>query len=233
MAFSEIAERWQIVFLHGLESGPTGRKARYLQEKFPGAVHVPDMEMSTWNPWKSNSPTRKLWTLFVLKGPLKQSLDDCVKLALTELDKLGYPSSISTSGEHMHRSDKKLMVIGSSWGGAVGLKCVERGLQPDRIVLLAPALGALGWWRHVWPPLKLSETIFDSIGQKAVTIVHGDEDDTVPVEGSRKLKERFSEIEYIELKGGDHRLNRELGISESSMPSALPLEDLVCRLAQQ
>ena len=60
---------WTIVFLHGLESGPAGSKARYITHHFPGAC-VPDLEMSAWDPTKKNSAVRKFLQLQVTARPL-------------------------------------------------------------------------------------------------------------------------------------------------------------------
>ena len=65
---------WTIVFLHGLESGPAGSKARYITHHFPGAC-VPDLEMSAWDPTKKNSAVRKFLQLQVTARPL-----DCTAL---------------------------------------------------------------------------------------------------------------------------------------------------------
>jgi len=45
-----------------------------------------------------------------------------------------------------------------------------------------------------------------------MTIVHGSDDPTVPIEASRNLKERFPDVTFVEVDGGDHRLNGALSI---------------------
>ena len=54
-----------ILFMHGLESGPNGTKARYLRGKF-SKVYIPDMQMSAFNPTRRNSPSRVTLCFVVL-----------------------------------------------------------------------------------------------------------------------------------------------------------------------
>ncbi len=46
----------RVLFMHGLESGPGGSKARYLCKHV--SVLCPSMEMSAYNPLRRNSPSR-------------------------------------------------------------------------------------------------------------------------------------------------------------------------------
>ena len=57
-------------------------------------------------------------------------------------------------------------------------------------------------------------------------IIHGAEDETVPVECSRELKKKFPKLTYIEIAGGDHRMSKHLGIvvEETKDGSTQPTE---------
>jgi predicted esterase YcpF (UPF0227 family) len=48
--------RLRVLFMHGLESGPKGNKARLLREHFE--LQAPDMEVSTWRLDRRRSVTR-------------------------------------------------------------------------------------------------------------------------------------------------------------------------------
>lgn len=172
-----------------------GSKARYIQRHFPSAL-VPDLHMSVWDPRKKNSATRNL-------ANLQASLDGCVQDAMQAVRE--------ARGDSNER--RKLLVVGSSWGGMVALQCIEEGLQPDATLLLAPALAAKGFFGWFWPQAALSRTILDKVPPKSVLVVHGTADDTVPVEASRRLATDFpAAVGLLEIPGGDHRLNDALNI---------------------
>lgn len=133
---------------------------------------------------------------------------------------------------------RKFLLVGSSWGGATAIKLLERNriAKPDKVLLFAPALGAHGRvWGAMWPEMEVTDDFFARLGvgssddtaiagggsnadgksdaKKFMTLVHGDADDTCPTELSRRLAERFPVfVEYIEVPGGDHRLNQALRI---------------------
>ena len=43
------------------------------------------------------------------------------------------------------------IVVGSSWGSAVALRCLEAGYWAGPSLLLAPAVSAKGLWNLAWP----------------------------------------------------------------------------------
>lgn len=230
-----------LLFLHGLESGPHGSKARYLQRAFPNnTVLVPDMEMSAFSLTKRNSFLRKF-------GNARWSMDGCMQLALealqAELRRLlgggpeGGARSVAPTGpqeslagggpeepprepeegargpgglvqELFSREEReligsRLVVVGSSWGGAVGCALLEAGLRPCRAVLLAPALSVFGLMRVLWPDFTPRGFLWEQTGASReparqpqlrcteLLVLHGDGDETVPVEGSRALARQF------------------------------------------
>lgn len=224
-----------VLFLHGLESGPGGSKARYLQKHF-GAdrVRAPDLEMSSWDPRRSNSFTRT-----ALRSAA--SLRGCAEIALRQIAvdyPLGHPPQPDdasgcaskrqedvASGIDFQAVEQSLVIVGSSWGGAVAVKLVEEfGVRPKALVLMAPALGckaptgwlsmfgfAYSWLLPDWLPTTLLEPSSEVAGGGGaggkVLLFHGTDDDTVPVARSRELKRTFDHIQYVEIAGGDHRLN--------------------------
>ena len=149
-----------LCFLHGLESGPNGSKAKYLKEQF-GTSHivlVPDMRMSLFDVSKHNSLARKF--------SLSRSMSGCTEL-VSKFLKAQISLIICGEGEAENYEDftskfyftpkeedaiaSRLILIGSSWGGAVALRALEKenivdgknaSVKPFKTVLLAPALGA-------------------------------------------------------------------------------------------
>ncbi|CAK0880764.1 unnamed protein product, partial [Prorocentrum cordatum] len=202
-----------LLFLHGLESGPSGSKAQYLRQAFPNnTVLAPDnVEMSALSLTKRNS-------LLCNFGCARWSMDGCVQLALDALkDALeqllggglggstgfGSPSgpqeSMSGGGpEHQRRCS------GCSLTGILckpGCPCLdEAGLRPCRVVLLAPALDVCGPARAIWPDftprgfLEEQTSLAAAVPRRRCTellVLHGDGDTTVPVEASRALARQF------------------------------------------
>ena len=86
------------------------------------------------------------------------------------------------------------VVVGSSYGGAVAVALLDRGLWRGPTVLLAPAAARLG------VPNALPEGV-------TVTIVHGVDDEVIPLADSRALAATGSagRVGLIEV-ADDHRL---------------------------
>ncbi len=88
------------------------------------------------------------------------------------------------------------VVVGSSFGGAVALSLLGEGRWSGPTVLLAPA-SQLGSRRLALP------------AGARVVVIHGELDDTVPVEHSRELV-RGTGAKLLVVPGGDHRLDAVL-----------------------
>ncbi len=128
---------------------------------------------------------------------------------------------------HLHLDDASLRarlgVVGHSLGCAAALQFAAR--HPlQRAVLIAPFTSMLAMARlHVgWPLCEVLVHRFDNrarlaevfaAGAPAVTILHGDQDEVIPVAMARALAAEFPAITYIELPGGTHN-----GIMGSARP---------------
>lgn len=210
-----------ILYLHGIECGPNGKKSKYIQENYDDRVIflAPNMNMSLWNFTRANSLPRKL--------SLHASLEGCVDLASQYIQKeLRKLQSLETSSSDVSSQDStteritfsrqdiemiktRLILIGSSWGGRCAIKLMEdfAGFEPYRVLLLAPALGGAGAiGSYLWP-ISIPESLPCN---DRIMVIHGDQDDQVPVEASRELKQKFPSIEYREILHGDHKLNSAL-----------------------
>jgi alpha-beta hydrolase superfamily lysophospholipase len=86
------------------------------------------------------------------------------------------------------------VLIGSSFGGAVALALLDRGIHRGATVLLAPA------HRHFGVPERIPPGI-------PVLIVHGTRDDVVSIEGSRALAKTGTPglVQLVEVDD-EHRL---------------------------
>jgi len=87
------------------------------------------------------------------------------------------------------------VVVGSSFGGAVAVALLQRGLWAGPTLLLATAVAELG------VPLRLPDDV-------AVWIVHGTKDDVVPISSSLALARSGSpaQVRLLEVND-DHRLS--------------------------
>eukprot|EP00658_Telonema_sp_P-2_P054204 TRINITY_DN43134_c0_g1_i1.p1 TRINITY_DN43134_c0_g1~~TRINITY_DN43134_c0_g1_i1.p1 ORF type:complete len:239 (+),score=31.41 TRINITY_DN43134_c0_g1_i1:39-755(+) len=203
-----------VLFMHGLESGPGGTKARSLREQF--TVACPDMHMSLCNPKRCNSPARfvlgylagvvacilcfprfantvglfaALGLAPLLRWRLRVALESCVRIQAAELAR-----------------SQPDVIVGSSWGGAVALRCLEEGHFAGPVVLLAPAVATTGWWRWFFP--EFSPRIPAAVASRCV-VLHGDQDDTVPIDAVERMCAQ-NYVRFERVPGGDHRLNASL-----------------------
>ena len=187
----------RVLFCHGLESGPLGRKVVGLREA-GFAVTAPDMEMSLFNPARRNSVVRSLlspsalltrWPSDWLGLALADSFDACVDVQRAAL----------ADGEHD-------VLLGSSWGGAVAAALIADGAWSGPALLLCPALSKLeqrGVARAGTIATRLGA--LDAAQRKRTLLVHGDADDTIPLADSEAIADDAGiELEVIE--GGSHGL---------------------------
>eukprot|EP00746_Dinoflagellata_sp_MGD_P062851 gnl/MRDRNA2_/MRDRNA2_26417_c0_seq1.p1 gnl/MRDRNA2_/MRDRNA2_26417_c0~~gnl/MRDRNA2_/MRDRNA2_26417_c0_seq1.p1 ORF type:complete len:142 (+),score=31.54 gnl/MRDRNA2_/MRDRNA2_26417_c0_seq1:77-502(+) len=98
------------------------------------------------------------------------------------------------------------VVVGSSWGGAIALQCMERGTWCGPCVLLAPALQISGWGGLFWPSGPKAISVENA---KQTIVVHGTADFIVPMASSQSMCQEHG-IKLVEIQGGDHQLNDQL-----------------------
>lgn len=153
---------------------------------------------------------------------------------------LNVPSFGELSFESMVRtaqaaaSSVTAAVVGSSLGSLVALEVVRRGLRVP-LVLIAPALGIHDLWLERIPAAGEIRVMHNGFGREVeihrpffeemsridadrevpgvpVTILIGDEDESVPFDGVRQTWERWSASglvdgsAFIRIPGGDHSL---------------------------
>jgi hypothetical protein len=197
-----------VLYVHGLESGPRGRKARALEQAGFAVV-------------AGQMPCGRS---AVLRDPVVVALLACAVVGAVAAATLGGASGLLIAAlavvllsgaarplllrRTFRRSvDVQLalltrhtvdVVVGSSFGGAVSLELLARGAWKGPTVLLCPAhrlIADRGWM--VAPALP-RET-------PQVVVVHGQRDETVPIEHSRALvtgtRSRLIEVD------DDHRLS--------------------------
>lgn len=92
-------------------------------------------------------------------------------------------------------------------------------IDPDRVYLTGISMGGLGTWKigQLYPERFAAIAPFcgwtgtellENLGELGTFIVHGDQDDTVPIHMDRtaaaKLEKAGSPVTYIEIRGGSH-----------------------------
>ena len=124
-------------------------------------------------------------------GAKAQVLARHFELSAPAMDTGDFEGALSTQSEALaaFRPD---VLVGSSFGGAVALALLQRGLWRGPTLLLAPAQAHFGVESSVPEGLR-------------ITVVHGTRDDICPLEHSRALA-RSASVELIEVDD-DHRLS--------------------------
>lgn len=112
---------------------------------------------------------------------------------------------VEVQTRHIEAHDPDILV-GSSWGGAVTMELVRRGIWRGKpVILLAPAYRRVAI-RAGWRDLDVREEELRIIAaRQPITLIHDPLDDTVPHEDSVALVEG-SPIAFSSVNGGGHRL---------------------------
>ncbi len=176
----------RVLFLHGLESGPQGQKARYLAGRFE--ARTPDMQTGRGVAARAEDPRPS--DRSAVDGPPARRAAEvelfqrCVALQRAELAAF--------------RPD---VLVGSSFGGAVAVALLREGAWRGPTLLLAQAAllatrraGVLGPEAQVALPEDVD-----------VLLVHGARDDVVPLDDSRRLAATSPRARLVEVDDG-HRL---------------------------
>ncbi len=150
----------------------------------------PGDPMATWD-----RPLRVQFIHGLQMGPsLKAAyLDRFFEALSPEMDTSDFEGSVALQATHAAEFAPDVLV-GSSFGGAVALALLQRGLFRGPTALLAPAHGFYG------VPARIPD-------EQRVLIVHGVRDDVVPIDGSRELSRTGTPglVELVEVED-EHRL---------------------------
>jgi pimeloyl-ACP methyl ester carboxylesterase len=198
-----------VLYLHGFASSPHGTKARYLQKKLSALPHV-QLHVPDFNPTPRDI---EYMTTTGLIDRLRQYVLD-------------------------HKL-QRVLLIGSSHGGLIALHYAHRHGGVTRMLLLAPGLAWLSgglsdeelaeWERS--HTVSISHPAFDRKipvrydlqvdglryldripPPTPVLIIHGQQDETVPIDHSREYAARYPErVQLIEVQA-DHDLSPHLGM---------------------
>lgn len=181
------------LFLHGLESGPRGKKAEALKKIFEH-VSTPDLRTGVLG-FRSNT--------FMMSGLRNiSSLFFGSYTADITTDVLRGGSEIALSSATESPPD---IVVASSMGGAIALQSLRTGRLSAPTILLAPALGRLLTEESMdeWCEGFIAR---EGHGDHPIVVIHSVMDDVIDIEHSRKLCRRVG-AELVEVADGDHSLN--------------------------
>lgn len=196
-----------VLFIHGLESGPQGRKARELAKAGFNvvAVQMPCGRAATLRDPVVMALVLIAVTLIIIgaftSGIIGAVLALCVVLTLLPLARVWvvrrvFRRSIAVQRRALAAGNIDV-VVGSSFGGAVALALLTDGTWTGPTVLMCPAHALVAG--RAWLPLP-----GPLVNAERVVVVHGLADVTVPVNHSRALV-AGSDAKLV-LVQDDHRL---------------------------
>ncbi|MBP9085811.1 MAG: hypothetical protein KBG15_06815 [Kofleriaceae bacterium] len=201
-----------MLFIHGLESGPTGQKVRTLHS---AGFEVVSLQMPCGRRGIQRDPV--LWigaglgiaavVAAALVGPWWSAVIAAVAallmlpLARAALIRRMLQRSVAVQQQALatHQID---VVVGSSFGGAVGLALLQHNLWSGPTVLLCPAHRLVAQRALAAQPAELAALPPELAAH--VVVVHGRQDDIVPVAHSQALV--ASSAGTLVLVDDDHRL---------------------------
>ena len=221
-------------FCHGLESGPFGFKVRKLSESF--TVSSPDMQMSLWNPLRSNSVARNILRLRTPAEAIADSFEACVEVQRQALHsspapidadicvenvvakrrlpmlRPTWPESPGLAG-HRGLSLSTQVLVGSSWGGAVAASLLSAGSWRGCCVLMCPALRLRERWtgKPSARPHLTSDAISAGLAAlpaavKAQCLIVHGTTDNTVPIDDSRALAAATGIALLEVEGGDHGL---------------------------
>lgn len=201
------ADRLRVLFVHGLESGPQGKKARALREAgFEVVAEAMPCSQRSMLREPLTIALFSLATLLMIVG-IRLGVFGALVAALALLVSTpfgvrliiarAFQKSIQVQRDAIsqHAID---VVLGSSYGGAVALELLCLGVWKGPTVLLCPAHELVA--KRIGRP-RIAITL-----RKNVCVVHGTRDETVPIENARALVQA-SEATLLEVDD-DHRLSK-------------------------
>ena len=208
----------RVLFMHGLESGPSGRKAQHLAHHFE--TLTPSMEVSPADPRQRRSVSR--WALpYLLLAAAVVARQRSVALAaaaavgLVPLLRWRLRAAVDSCAELQREAIAEFQpdaVVGSSWGGLVALRCMELGHWRGPSVLLAPAVGLVPSWPAplflLWPGW---DAALPHEAAQQCLVLQGLEDTLVSPEAVQRVCRR-NDVRLELASPGDHRLNGALDL---------------------
>ena len=237
----------RVLFLHGLESSPCGRKAKYLERHF-AHVRCVDLQTSMWKISRQNcflrfafdQPEMQVISMLLLAagwlfnaGYTWTAL--LVAVTAAAIARLRWQYCVSKMVHTVTLRCLDLVrdavnefqpdvICGSSYGGAVAMFSMLRQDWTGRTVLLASAHRAVNrlmvfHWRG---PHDIPE-------EARIVLIHGLRDTTIPIEDSRALA-RGAPEDKVRLHEVDdhHRLRSLIGLAPSGVPpSKVTLRDAI------
>lgn len=202
-----------VLFIHGLESGPHGRKVRHLtragftvvsklmpcgRAQFVRDPFVVGAAVSVAAAVAASSKAAGFLG-FMLTVSL---IGAAAPWAVSRLTRrvLRRSVELQTGALATHGID---VVVGSSFGGAVALELLMRGAWSGPTLLLCPAHQLVA--RRAWHPVPPSLASLSAAVSSQVVVVHGRADQTVPVTHSEALV--AGSHARLVLIDDDHRLS--------------------------
>jgi hypothetical protein len=223
----------RVLFMHGLESGPGGRKARHCAYHFDAFV-CPPMESSPFDPRQRHSVSRwagpylmlssiavaAAWQKHAVYGRLGRThavvattalvLGGLVPLLRWRL-RASVDSCVQLQREAI-ASFRPDVVVASSWGSLVALRCIELGYWDGPAVLLAPAVAVHGPAALFFSPWHIDlPAAYRQRGDSVCTVVQGETDELVSPRCVADMSDRNG-LHLEVVKDGDHSLNAWLGL---------------------
>lgn len=212
------ARKPRVLFMHGLESGPGGSKERWLSKHFD--VHCVDMNVGVLGARKCHSPAQAVlacstcilagvaWSLYCKVPPtIVCAAAATAAIVLPPLlarlhMRVAFHACVDAQ-RHALALYQPDLVVGSSWGGAVALRCIELQLWAGPTLLLAPAVAGRGWWAIAWGHLAF---LLPREAAKQCIVVHGADDQVVALAAVADMCVRNG-VRLQVVPGVGHRLN--------------------------
>jgi hypothetical protein len=203
----------RVLYVHGLESGPAGHKARLLAEAGfeVSAVQMPcgrrhalrDRLLALWALSSVSLVAFAAWStppwLMLVALVAGTTSFPVVRLFVT---RRVFTRSLEVQRRHLATTSVDV-VVGSSFGGAIAVELLRAGDWRGPTVLLCPAYALVSRRSGRPPHLGFDGLSPDVTAQ--VLVVHGTKDQTVPLEDSRRLVARTSA--RLVTVDDDHRLS--------------------------
>lgn len=202
----------RVLFIHGLESGPTGQKVRTLRS---AGFEVVSLQMPCGRRGVQRDPALWLGAMLMVAGIVAVGMIGpwwaaavaavaallMLPLARAALTRRMLQRSVAVQRQALAANQIDI-VVGSSFGGAVGLALLQRALWSGPTVLLCPAHQLVA--QRAMMPVPAGLAALPNLITAHVVVVHGRQDDIVPVAHSQTLVGESSST--LVLVDDDHRL---------------------------